>query len=215
MENCAGTNNELVCTWGLMNSYAMWYDKTINHWNSRVLNALAIRMPKVIQGIHLQDFGIVQCELKKGNGDSILNLSKSKRKIMKLLPVDDSIFLFLSYGTLVVHIGSGMPAQQSFSSCQNCLRPSCGCINCCFVVKAPAKAITQRKQRQLEEKQFWHTLQNWLLWQGSVAEYEWTMYEMDVYFVGFVISFFNFEKFGVKPWFPFLKLTQYSRRPRS
>ena len=51
---------------------------------------------------------------KKGNRDSILNLSKSKRRIIKLLSVDDSIFIFLSYGTLVVHIGSGMAAQQSF-----------------------------------------------------------------------------------------------------
>ena len=47
-----------------------------------------------------------QCELnKKGNRDSILNLSKSKRQIMILLSVNDSIFVFLSYGTLVVHIG--------------------------------------------------------------------------------------------------------------
>ena len=40
---------------------------------------------------------------------------KSKRQIMKLLSVDDSIFIFLSYmdhGTLVIHIGSGMAAQQ-------------------------------------------------------------------------------------------------------
>ena len=49
----------------------------------------------------------------KGNQNSILNLSKSKRKIIKLLSVDDSIFIFLSYGTLVVHIGSGMAVQQS------------------------------------------------------------------------------------------------------
>ena len=57
----------------------------------------------------------LQCEFKKqGNGDSILNLWKSKRKIMKLLSVDYSIFIFLSYGTLGVHIGSGMAAQQSF-----------------------------------------------------------------------------------------------------
>ena len=51
---------------------------------------------------------------KKGNQDSILNFSKSKRQITKLLSVDDSTFIFLSYGILVVHIGSGMAAQQSF-----------------------------------------------------------------------------------------------------
>ena len=62
---------------------------------------------------------------KKGNRDSILNLSKSKRQIITLLSVDDSIFIFLSYGTLVIHNGSGMAAQQSFwKACQNCLRPS-------------------------------------------------------------------------------------------
>ena len=40
---------------------------------------------------------------------------------MKLLSVDDNIFMFLSYRTLVVHIGRGMAAQQSLfpqmSSC--------------------------------------------------------------------------------------------------
>ena len=58
--------------------------------------------------------------------DSILNLSKSKRQIMKSLSVDDSIFIFLLCGTLVVHIGSGMAAQQSFlsSMSKNCLNPS-------------------------------------------------------------------------------------------
>ena len=45
---------------------------------------------------------------KKRNWDSILNLSKSNRKTMKLLSVVESIFTFLSYGTLVIHIGSGM-----------------------------------------------------------------------------------------------------------
>ena len=56
----------------------------------------------------------IQCEFKKGNRGSILNLSKLKRKIIKLLSVDDSTLIFLSYGTLVIHIGSGMAAQQSF-----------------------------------------------------------------------------------------------------
>ena len=39
--------------------------------------------------------------------------------------MDDSTFIFLSYGTLIGHIGSGMAAQQSFcKACQNCFRPS-------------------------------------------------------------------------------------------
>ena len=49
---------------------------------------------------------------KKGNRDSILNFSKSKRQTIKLLSVEDSIFIFLSYGTLVIYIGSGMAALQ-------------------------------------------------------------------------------------------------------
>ena len=49
----------------------------------------------------------------KKKRDSVLDLSKSKRQIIQLLSVDDSIFIFLSYGTLVVHIGSRMAAQQS------------------------------------------------------------------------------------------------------
>ena len=51
---------------------------------------------------------------KRGNRDSMLNLSKPKRKIIKLLLVDEGIFIYLSYGTctLVVHIGSEMAAQQ-------------------------------------------------------------------------------------------------------
>ena len=51
---------------------------------------------------------------KKGNQESILNISKLKCKILKLLSVDDRIFIFLSYGTSIVHIGSVMAAQQSF-----------------------------------------------------------------------------------------------------
>ena len=42
----------------------------------------------------LDDYN-VQFELNKGKRDSILNLSKSKRQIIKLLSVDDSIFIFL------------------------------------------------------------------------------------------------------------------------
>ena len=65
--------------------------------------------------------------VKKGNRDSILNLSKSKIRIMKLLWVDDNIFIFLSYGTLVVHIGhirDGCSSIILCKTCQNCLHPS-------------------------------------------------------------------------------------------
>ena len=42
------------------------------------------------------------------------NFSKLKKDITKLISVHDSIFIFLSFGTLIVHLGSGMAAQQSF-----------------------------------------------------------------------------------------------------
>ena len=59
-------------------------------------------------------FDITMYSVKKeGNRDSILNLSKAKRQIINILSVDDdSILMFLSYGTWVIHIGSGMAAQQ-------------------------------------------------------------------------------------------------------
>ena len=62
----------------------------------------------------LLNSAIYSLSFKKGNRDSILNLSNSKIQITKLLSVDDSIFIFHSCGTLAVHIGSGMAAQQSF-----------------------------------------------------------------------------------------------------
>ena len=105
------------------------------------------------------------------NRESILHHSKSKRNIMKLLSVDYSIFIFRSYGTLVVHIGSGMAAQQSFcqacqmSSSKFCYRTqrSADALIFALFCKAPANAIMQRKQWQLGQKQFWHVLQTWLL----------------------------------------------------
>ena len=63
---------------------------------------------------------IVWFEEKKNiNRDSILNLTRSTRKVMKLLSVDESIIIYFSFHhniwyTLVVHIGSGMAAQQPF-----------------------------------------------------------------------------------------------------
>ena len=54
----------------------------------------------------------LSCE--KGNPGLTQNFSKLKKDITKLISVHDSIFIFLSYGTLIFHIGSGMAAQQSF-----------------------------------------------------------------------------------------------------
>ena len=90
----------------------------------------------------------------------------------------------------------------------------CGCMNCCFVVKAPANAIMQRKQRELGQKQLWRVLQNWLLrshpwhgriWVNSECTHECRIIMLSRTEISFVISFFDFEKFGVKSRFPFFK----------
>ena len=120
-------------------------------------------------------------EKRKGNRDSILNLSKSKRQITKLLLVDDSIFIILWYGTKLA-------AQQPFFvkhvktlviQVLSKYTKQCGCINCCFVVKTPANAITQHKQRLLGQNQFWHVLQNCHV-QPSLAPIKFTMYQIEV-----------------------------------
>ena len=65
-------------------------------------------------------------------------------------------FIFLSYGTLVVHIGLGWLLSNHFCKawlsklsskfCHSTQSAQCGCIFCCSVVKAPANAIMQHKQ---------------------------------------------------------------------
>ena len=91
----------------------MWSPSYWSH--SIVIQQASVETLAVWRKINSKEvnFLIYSVSLKKGNQDSILNLSKSKRQIIKLLSVDDSIFIFLPYGTLVVHIGLGMAAQQS------------------------------------------------------------------------------------------------------
>ena len=52
-------------------------------------------------------------------------------------------------------------------------------MNCCFVVKAPANAIMQRKQRNLDKNNL-DMFSKLIAAQPSMAEYEWTMYQMKV-----------------------------------
>ena len=49
----------------------------------------------------------------------------------------------------------------------------------CAVVKGPANAIMQRKERQLGQKQFWHVKKK-IAVQPSMVEYEWRIYQMKV-----------------------------------
>ena len=65
----------------------------------------------------------LQCELKRKPRTSPKS-PKIEREKKQLLSADDRIFLLRSYGTLVVHIGSGMAAQLIFSC--RAARPSLG-----------------------------------------------------------------------------------------
>ena len=59
---------------------------------------------------------------KKGNKNIILNLSKFKFDIIKLISENNSIIPLLSYAILVIHIRSWVTAQQSiFQKSQNCV----------------------------------------------------------------------------------------------
>ena len=73
----------------------------------------------------------------------------------------------------------------------------CGCINCCFVVKAPANAIMQRKC-QLGQKQFWLFYKlnccaaiHGRIWMNDVPN-ESRIIMLSCTEVSFVISFFRF-----------------------
>ena len=81
---------------------------------------------------------------KKGNRDSILNLSKSKRKNLQIV-ISGWWHIYVSF---IWDIGSGMATQQSFLESMSklsssrfgvCYTTQCGCMNCCFVVKASAQ----------------------------------------------------------------------------
>ena len=80
-----------------------------------------------------------------------------------------------------------------------------GLLLCC---ETRANAIMQRKQCQLGQKQFWHVLPNWLLCSHPLPDMndqctKWSRIIMlSCTGISFVISFFNFEEFGVKPGFP-------------
>ena len=138
---------------------------------------------------------------------------------MKLLSVDDSMFIFsLIWHILSFILGQGWLLSNRFcKACQNCLRPS-GAADAWIVAllwKLPQNATMQRKQCQLGQKQFWHVSQNW-----SLCSHPWpnmneqcTKWKYNDYAImhwnQFCYIFFHFEKFGVKFGFVFL-LTLYS-----
>ena len=49
----------------------------------------------------------------KRNPDSIPNISKLKKDIIKLISGNDSIIILLSHGTLIIHDWSRVTAQKS------------------------------------------------------------------------------------------------------
>ena len=120
--------------------------------------------------IKIYDFSL-QCELKQTNPDSILNLSKSKKKkkIIKLL--DDIAYLFFFH---MVHwsfiLGKGWLLSNRFcKACQNCFRPSfTQCSAVAWIVallwKLPQMPSCKRKYNSdFDTHKKWHVLQNWLL----------------------------------------------------
>ena len=70
-------------------------------------------------------FDYIRCELKRKPrfNTKSLKIKKTKHKIV--ISGWYSIFIFLSYGTLVLHMGQGLLLSNHFcKACQNCLHPS-------------------------------------------------------------------------------------------
>ena len=96
------------------------------------------------------------------------------------------MFIFLSYGTLIVYIGSRMADQQLFLESMSKLSPSkfCHCtqsIADAFVALLWKSPVMQHKQRILRQNQhdMFYT-QKTIAVQPSMAKYEWTMYQIKV-----------------------------------
>ena len=113
---------------------------------------------------------------------------KIKKKIMKLLSVDDSIFIFLSYGTLVFILGQGRLLINHFcKACQHCLRQSFVKVHnavrmhelllCC---ENSSKCHYAAQTMPTWTKQFWHVLHNWLLCSHPKPNMNEKMYQMKV-----------------------------------
>ena len=127
------------------------------------------------------------------------------------------LFIFHMVHWLFI-LGQGWLFSNNFcKACQNCLHPSFVIVHkALLLVKAPA--IMQHKQRQLGQNKFWHVLPNWMLcshpWPNMNKQCTKLKKTNNANRQSFVISFFNFEKFGVKPGFLFTQLNQatYSKR---
>ena len=93
---------------------------------------------------------------------------------------------------------------------------ACGCMNCCFVVKAPTNAIMQHKQHQLGQTKMFYKIDccveiHGRIWMNNEPN-ESRIIMLSRTEISFCyIIFFNFVKFGIKPRFPvFLTHTVYS-----
>ena len=142
----------------------------------------------LIKKFEMFNANLSTCELNIYS--TVLKIATTKNHA-KLLSVDDSIFIFLSYGTLVVHIGSGRTAQQSWNceACQNCIRPSFEFVIVHNAVRMHELLLCRESSRKCH-----HAAQTTPTWtktiltcftkliavQPSMAEYEWTMYQMKV-----------------------------------
>ena len=130
---------------------------------------------------------------------------------MTLLSVDDSIFIFLSYGTLVIHIGSEMVARNHFcKACQNCLHPSFDFVHAdawivALLWKLPQMPSCSTNNANLDKNTFdmfdkidCCAAVHGRIWMNNVPN-ESRRIMLSCTAISFVISFFNFEKFWVKP----------------
>ena len=99
-----------------------------------------------------------------------------------------------------------------------CYTMQCGCVNCCFVVKAPANAIVQHKQRQLGPRKKCFNMFYKIdccaaihgrIWMNNVPN-ESRIVMLSCNEISFVIYISSIlRNFGVKPGFFFLYITLY------
>ena len=152
--------------------------------------------------------------------NSILNLSKSKRKIMKLLSVDDSIFIFFHMVHWLFIFGQGWLLCNNFcKACQNCLYPSFEFVQCstqcsadAWIValswKLPQMPSCSANDANLDKNNFdmfyeiyCCACHPWPNMNEQCTKWKYRIM-LSCSEISVVISVFDFEKFGVKPGFP-------------
>ena len=144
----------------------------------------------------------------KGNRDSILNLSKSKRKIIKLFSVDDSIYLFFLWfiGHLYwVRDGCSAIIFVKYA-CQNSSSKFCFVALLWKLPQMPSCSANKANFDMFYKTDcclaiHGHTRMNNVPNESRIIMLSCTEISLVIFF------FSDFEKFGVKLGFPFFLLT--------